>query len=244
VNYLDVCARSTVAGCADAAEVASGLRSVFAGQVIESVFEYACPSPAVGRWFILRMTVMTSPVRCVLVTHMNITRRKRAEQDLERRASQDPLTGLSNRAQFARRLAHALTSRPSRSGLPDVGVLYLDLDGFKPVNDTYGHGAGDEVLQTVAARLRQATRPNDTVARLGGDEFAVVAPRISANDLAGLIERIRQVLNEPFSVHGDPIHVGVSVGSYLAASGENPDDCVHRADQDMYAAKRLARLNV
>ena len=115
---------------------------------------------------------------------MNITRRVRAEQDLAHKAAHDPLTGLANRTMFhGRRRPPLSTGGPSRRGAraePDVGVLFLDLDGFKPVNDAYGHDAGDEVLLATAKRLCDQVRGMDTVARLGGDEFGIVAPRISS----------------------------------------------------------------
>ncbi len=238
VNYLAVCTRSAAAGCADAAAVAAGIRSVLAGDMVESDLEYPCPSPAVGRWFVLRITAISGSSPGALVSHLNISRRKMAEQDLERRATHDPLTGLANRALFARRLASALTPRAGRAPVPDVGLLYIDLDGFKPVNDTYGHAAGDEVLQAVAGRLGVLTRPQDTVARLGGDEFAILAPRVSPAGLRSLVARVTEVLSLPHTVHGDPVQVGASVGTYLAATGENPDDCLHHADEAMFAVKR------
>ncbi len=238
VNYLDVCARSAAAGCSDAHEVAAGLRAVLAGETVESDFEYPCPSPVVGRWFAMRMTPMPTPTLCAVISHSNITRRKSAEEDLERRASQDSLTGLGNRALFVQELERAMGEPRTRTPGAGVGLLFLDLDGFKPVNDTFGHAAGDEVLQTVADRLRRVTRPQDTVARLGGDEFVLVVPGISPGDLAGLVERTVQTLNEPHRVHGTTVTVGASVGSYLATPGEDPAECLERADQSMYAIKR------
>lgn len=238
VSYLDVCERAAAATCEDAGHVAAGLREVLAGQTVESDYEYPCPSPAVGRWFVLRMTPMLRPDPCLLVSHTNITRRKAAELDLEARASRDPLTGLGNRQMLVEQLAKALTVRPFRSASPDVGVLYLDLDGFKSVNDTYGHAAGDEVLQEVARRLTLATRPQDTVVRMGGDEFAVVASRITPGGQAGLVARIRADLLVPHLIHGHLVGVGASVGSYLATAGEDPRACLETADQSMYAEKR------
>jgi diguanylate cyclase (GGDEF)-like protein len=105
------------------------------------------------------------------------------------------------------------------------------------INDTYGHAAGDEVLQAVARRLDLATRPGDTTARLGGDEFAVVAPRISPEGLAGLVARLTIALTEPHLIHGNFLTVGASIGTYLATAGENAAASVHQADTSMYAAK-------
>jgi diguanylate cyclase (GGDEF)-like protein len=238
VSYLEVCERSARAGCSDAAEVVAGLRAVLAGEQVDSELQYPCPSPAVGRWYALRITAVAGDPPGLLVTHVNISRQKQAERELAQRAAQDSLTGLANRAGFTDQLTQALTSRTGRPPTADTGVVYLDLDGFKPVNDTYGHPAGDEVLQTVAARLRRTTRPQDTVARLGGDEFAVVADRITAEGLHGLVERLTSALAEPHRIHGREVSVRASVGSYLAVPGDSVAECVRRADLAMYAVKR------
>ncbi len=237
-NYLQVCSRSAAVGCADAAEALAGIRAVLLGRTLESVSEYACSSSTVDRWFALRVTRIDGWARHVLVSHTNITRQKLAQLDLERKASHDPLTGLANRAWLDRRLRSALTPRSGRPPRGDVGVLYLDLDRFKPVNDTYGHAAGDEVLQTVAARLRDLVRPQDTVARVGGDEFCVVTTRTTAEQLAAMADRVHQSLAQPYLVHGDLITVGASVGACMAVPGEDPAEALHRADLAMYAAKR------
>jgi len=239
VNYLDVCSRAAASGCADAAAVGAGLRAVLGGDTVESDLEYACPSPSVGRWFMLRITPLAGGGPSVLVSHVNISRQKLAEQEQERRASQDLLTGLANRTLLTKRLTAALTPRPGRGTDPSVGVLYIDLDGFKPVNDTFGHAAGDEVLQAVASRLRELVRSHDTVARLGGDEFALVAPRITADDLEQLVERVDRELSRPHLIHGWLVEVGASVGRWLAAPGEDAASCLQRADEAMYGAKRL-----
>lgn len=238
VNYLDVCARAAGAGCVDAAEVLAGLRAVLAGATVESDWEYACPSPTVGRWFTSRITPIGAPIGGAVVSHVNISRRKMSEQELAHRASHDPLTGLANRLLFTERLTEALRERPGRSETADVGLLYIDLDHFKPVNDTYGHDAGDEVLLTATHRLRSVVRRHDTVARLGGDEFAVCAPRIAAGRLARLADRIGVVLGEPHCVHGQEVRVGASIGTYLAGTNDTVPEALRLADQAMYAIKR------
>jgi diguanylate cyclase (GGDEF)-like protein len=241
VNYLDVCARSAANGCSDATAVAAGLRAVLSGDTVESDLEYPCPSETVSRWFALRVTSIPGPRPGLLVSHVNISRQKVAEQILERKASEDPLTGLANRALFNQRLTAAIASRSSRSPHSDVGLLYLDLDAFKPVNDTYGHAAGDEVLQTVAARLRRQARPQDTIARMGGDEFAIIVPRITAAGLEGLVDRIHAALTEPHPVHGALVRVGASIGSYLAGPDDTIAKAMHSADEAMYAVKHGRR---
>jgi diguanylate cyclase (GGDEF)-like protein len=239
VSYLGVCDRAAAAGCLDAAEVLVGLRSVLAGQTVESDQEYPCPSPSVGRWFTSRITAIGGPIGGALASHVNISRRKKSELELVHQALHDPLTGLANRVLFAEKLAEALTERPGRVRVPDVGLLYIDLDRFKPVNDSYGHNAGDEVLLNVAHRLGTQVRLQDTVGRLGGDEFAVCAPRINATTLSALASRIDKALAQPHRVHGRDVVVKGSIGVYLGAAGDVAAEALDSADQAMYAIKNL-----
>ena len=241
VNYLDLCTRSAEAGCQDARRAADGLRAVLAGDVVQRELEYPCPSPAVNRWFLLRITPLGGDLAGAVTSHVNITRRKMAEQALAHQAAHDSLTGLANRSLFADRLTSALTGRRSQASSTQVGLMYLDADGFKQINDTYGHDAGDEALLTIGHRLRSHVRPQDTVARLAGDEFAVVAPRISADGLDGLVGRVSTALSQPHLIHGHLVPVPVSIGSYLAAPGEASDTALRQADRAMYAAKRRTR---
>jgi len=208
---------------------------VLAGQTVQSELEYPCPSPAVGRWFLLRITRLAGPLPGAVVSHVNITRRKAAEEVVAHQAAHDPLTGLANRRLFGARLEAALARR---GGVRELGVLFLDLDGFKPVNDTYGHDAGDEVLLTAAHRLGTVAEPQDLVARLGGDEFAVLARRASPEALGSLCERVHEVLAEPHLVHGHLLNVPGSVGMTLAVAGEASPVVMRRADEAMYAVKQ------
>ena len=159
--------------------------------------------------------------------------------ELAHQASHDPLTGLANKALFAQKLAAALTGGVGRSPAGDVGVFYIDLDSFKPINDSFGHAAGDEVLQTVAYRLSKLVRPQDTVGRLGGDEFAVCAPRIDAAALATLASRIDRTLAGPHRVYGQDVVVKGSVGAYLGVAGDAAAAALDAADRAMYAVKNL-----
>ncbi|WP_375503033.1 diguanylate cyclase domain-containing protein [uncultured Jatrophihabitans sp.] len=243
VNYLAICARSAAAGCADAAAVADGIRTVLQGQTHHVELEYPCPSPAVSRWFLLRIAPLAPPAHGAVISHVNITRRKQAERELAHAAAHDPLTAVANRTLFTAKLTKALTPPNGRTARGGVGVLYLDLDGFKPVNDTFGHEAGDEVLLTTAQRLRQVVRPQDTVGRLGGDEFAVVAPRITADGLDALAARITAALHQPHLVHGQHVQVPASVGAHLALPGEAPAHALRQADRAMYAVKRSRRTS-
>jgi diguanylate cyclase (GGDEF)-like protein len=208
---------------------------------VHSEVEYPCPSPAVNRWFLLRITPLAGDVTGAVMSHVNITRRKMAEQALVHEAAHDPLTGLANRGLFADRLTAALTGRRSQVTATQVGLMFLDADGFKQINDTYGHEAGDEALLTIGHRLRSHVRPQDTVARLGGDEFAVTAPRISAAGLDGLSGRVRSALSQPHLIHGHLVPVPVSIGIHLTAPGESAGAALREADRAMYAAKRRTR---
>ena len=147
-------------------------------------------------------------------------------------ARHDPLTGLPNRTHLHARLAEAVAARAA------VSVLLLDLDRFKPVNDTHGHEAGDEVLRVVAERLRTAVRPGDLVARLGGDEFAVLVAE--GSDCALLAERLRALVASPIPVGDAVVCVGASVGSASSpADGTSPEVLLRSADDAMYRVKRL-----
>ena len=166
--------------------------------------------------------------------------------ELVRRASVDPLTGLLNRAAFARRVRDTLTSLSP--DLPDQtpALLLLDLDDFKTINDSLGHATGDELLRVVAERLQGCLEPGDLAARLGGDEFAVLVPEVA--DEAGAVargERLAAVLRTPVTVSGREVLARASVGVRLARGGdEDPERLLRDADMAMYAAKTAGRAGV
>jgi diguanylate cyclase (GGDEF)-like protein len=162
------------------------------------------------------------------------------EEQLHRQAFHDQLTGLANRALFINRAEHALDLH--RRDLRPVAVLFCDLDDFKTVNDTLGHGAGDELLIRVAERLRGTLRPGDTLARLGGDEFAVLLE--DGGEPASVGARLVQALHDPFTVNGIDISVRASVGlTQLMADESTPtlDVLLAHADIAMYSAKRAGK---
>ncbi|HEY7754222.1 MAG TPA: EAL domain-containing protein [Steroidobacteraceae bacterium] len=157
-----------------------------------------------------------------------------------RDALHDPLTGLANRALFLDRLQHALAAT-GRHRAP-VATVLLDLDGFKEINDSYGHAVGDELLVAVANRLTETVRSVDTVARLGGDEFALVIEDVDEQTKDQVIERVKRALETPFLIQGQPRQVGGSVGLALSRGNlDSPNDMLRRADMAMYAAKREGR---
>jgi diguanylate cyclase (GGDEF)-like protein len=162
--------------------------------------------------------------------------RKRAELELARLALQDPLTRLPNRSLFSDRLEHALVRLMRADG--KVGVLFIDLDGFKTINDRYGHAAGDLVLVQVADRLRDGLRGMDTLARLGGDEFTVLCEAIEdADEAVAIAGRLTGALAEPFLVEGSEELVSASVGIAIARALEDGGSVLRRADAAMYRAK-------
>ncbi|WP_051808322.1 GGDEF domain-containing protein [Actinoplanes subtropicus] len=158
---------------------------------------------------------------------------------VEGQATTDQLTGLANRRRFHDRWQAAL-----RDGVGPTALLYLDLDGFKPVNDGLGHDAGDAVLVAVAERLRTVVRAGDVVARLGGDEFAVILPWTGDDQAHALAQRIVEVLGEPFDAGARQVFIGASVGVVVAAQGADPEHELRRADAAMYAAKTSGRNRV
>ena len=164
-----------------------------------------------------------------------VREQERAQAQLAHQARHDPLTGLANRSELSDRLRRALPG----SGSP-VAVLYLDLDGFKEVNDVHGHDAGDTVLRAVARRLSAAVRESDLVVRLGGDEFVLLCPGVPADDAVHLAERIVRDIAEPVSFRGTLLTVGVSIGinAHVDRPGVGPDAVLRSADAAMYEAKR------
>jgi diguanylate cyclase (GGDEF)-like protein/PAS domain S-box-containing protein len=171
----------------------------------------------------------------------DITERKAAEAQIRFMANHDALTRLPNRALFRDRLEQALLW--ARRGDEQVAVLCLDVDRFKDVNDLRGHGAGDALLQQVAARLGAAIRESDTVARLGGDEFAIVQPGLSQpQGAAAFAERLVAAIAEPFDLGGEQMAIGVSIGIALfPADGADAETLLKNADTALYRAKSDGR---
>lgn len=152
-------------------------------------------------------------------------------------AAHDSLTGIPNRATFDRRLQECIdycTLHDTKAVL-----IYIDLDKFKPINDTYGHQAGDIVLKTVSKRLRQLVRTADTVARLGGDEFAILFEQCDPLKIDAIIKRVAVVVSEPIQVFDNTLSVGCSIGKVVCPDdGLHPEQLAHKADERMYRQKR------
>ena len=166
-------------------------------------------------------------------------------EELKQRAFLDPLTGLANRMLFEDRLKHALRrseradERINERPAEKLAVLFVDLDGFKPVNDSLGHAAGDQVLKEAALRLRVVARDSDTVARIGGDEFVLLMEDVaSLADSVTLARRLVEAIARPFEVGGRPVGISASVGIVVYPDHGTGDKLVAHADAAMYSAKR------
>jgi diguanylate cyclase (GGDEF)-like protein/PAS domain S-box-containing protein len=186
----------------------------------------------------------TGVVESISSISRDITDRLAMEEQLTRLALHDSLTGLPNRRLFFDRLDVAL-ARAQRTGAP-VGVLFVDVDDFKSINDTMGHEAGDTVLVEVARRLVECVRPSDTVCRLGGDEFSVLCEHVGDEQgVATLGQRLGRRVAEPIDIGGTDVRVTVSVGVVTATSvPEGPERLLHLADAAMYDAKRRGKGGV
>jgi diguanylate cyclase (GGDEF)-like protein len=174
---------------------------------------------------------------------LDVSARREFADRLTHQALHDDLTGLPNRVLLRERLEHSL-AMSVRSGRT-VGVVFIDLDHFKTVNDSLGHSAGDTVIRTVAERLAAGVRPSDTVARVGGDEFVVCIPDgDGAEQAADIANRLLVALNEPITLPGRPIMISASAGIALSGAHDTADDLVRKSDTAMYAAKTRGRGRV
>jgi diguanylate cyclase (GGDEF)-like protein/PAS domain S-box-containing protein len=179
-------------------------------------------------------------IRGIVFNARDISERVRLEEQLTRQAFHDGLTGMANRALFRDRLEQALARSERSSGV--LALLLVDLDGFKQVNDSLGHDAGDQLLQAVAERFAAEIRPSDTLARLGGDEFAVLVDGGHQADAIAVAGRLLSALAEPVWIAGRELSVGASIGIALHPGGAGrSEELLRHADVAMYAAKEAGR---
>lgn len=178
----------------------------------------------------------------LLLNSRDVTERVRLQAQLQHNAEHDPLTDLPNRALFTARVRQALGGR--RSGDPGTAVLFIDLDGFKAVNDTIGHQAGDELLVQAGRRLQDSVRAGDTAARLGGDEFAALIMGDGTRDQGAreyqvheIADRLRLTLSQPYRIGPSEVRVAASIGVAFAEPAISPTDLMRNADLAMYRAK-------
>ena len=208
------------------------------GSEREATLGYALPDGG-WAWYATKAgpLTLTDGTIGTVVTCDDVTDRRLLEEELRTAALVDPLTGLDNRRALSAALDDAQELRARAGG--DVGLLFVDLDGFKTVNDTFGHDAGDRVLVETGTRLAAATRSVDRVCRVGGDEFAVLcAPIDGAEGLQELVTRIRSLPPRPVFVQGQALAVHASVGAVLVEPGDRLDQALLRADIAMYDHKR------
>lgn len=196
-----------------------------------------------GSWRTCEVTVtnrLEDPaVRGVVATCRDVTERAEAAARLAYRADHDQLTGLPNRVVFGERLERAVADSDGSGGR--CALLFVDLDEFKQVNDTLGHGVGDDLLVAVARRLRASIRPSDTLCRLGGDEFVIIAEGAASPAVAQAIaERVRRCLAAPLDAGGQRLEVSCSIGVALS-DGRPPAELLRAADTALYRAKQAGR---
>jgi diguanylate cyclase (GGDEF)-like protein/PAS domain S-box-containing protein len=197
-----------------------------------------------GRWlqFEVHFTDLVDDehVGGLVLNSRDISERKAFEEQLSHQAFHDPVTGLANRALFADRVGHALAVT-RRSGV-QLGVMFIDLDDFKTVNDSLGHQAGDSVLVEVARRLEEAVRPSDTVARFGGDEFAILVDEVGSSDEAAMVaDRVLAALELPLELDGKSVYQRASIGICMSDEDlrdQDAEEFLRNADLAMYMAKR------
>lgn len=178
----------------------------------------------------------------IIVMLADITERRQSEEQLAYAATHDPLTGVLNRSAFADRLTHALARRFAPGA---VAVLFLDLDRFKAVNDTYGHPAGDALLIEIAGRLNAATREADTVARLGGDEFVVLCEDLrDPQEALEIAQRVAALVEQPVELNNNVASVGASIGIAIADTEHTAEILMRNSDAAVYRAKQRGRSRV
>ncbi|HEY9440661.1 MAG TPA: EAL domain-containing protein [Streptomyces sp.] len=244
------------------AELASIIHPDDRGRVIHEVRRFLAAPPrdkpttriecrfrsGTGDWLNVESTVNRHQGG-LLLNSRDVTERVRLQAQLQHNAEHDPLTDLPNRALFTDRVRQALHGR--RTGDPGTAVLFIDLDGFKAVNDTIGHLAGDELLVQAARRLQESVRTADTAARLGGDEFAALIVGGGTHDRSArkrqvheIADRLRLTLSQPYRIGGSEVRVAASIGVAFAEPGITPTDLMRNADLAMYRAKAAGKDRV
>src|SRR3712207_1479351 len=237
-------AATTVHGDAEGWALVRSLRALARGERSAVAVDREVPSPSDSRprWYHIQASRVGARGH-VVVTHTDMTARVLAERTSAWRARHDHLTDLPNRAH----LHELIDAELQGPGVAPLAVLFLDVDGFKDVNDSLGHEAGDDLLRQLAERLSGCTRADDTVGRLGGDEFVVLCRDCDEDDAQALAQRFREAFDRPFALAGRTARLSASIG-IATTDGTDPDlrsmDLVRDADLAMYAAKASGRNRV
>lgn len=243
--YFEACQAVSLGDGKFATDVEPGLREVLSGAQESFEIEYPCHTPAEPRYYLLRISAIPAEAgRAALCAHVDITRRKLAEMELHRETRKlreqsmtDPLTNLRNRRALELIGQQYWSNAQRRGGV--LAVVFFDLDGFKPINDNFGHQEGDRVLCFVADYLRATFRESDVIARVGGDEFVVLAWMADAQDLDKIKARLK-TRHTMTTASGDVYEVGMSVG-YAVHDPKAEGDLlalISHADTAMYANKK------
>jgi diguanylate cyclase (GGDEF)-like protein len=241
-NYVEMCQGALGAGSPEAHLVGEAIRRVLDGEKESFAIEYQCPSPSDWQWFSLTVTPLADNGRNgAIVMHLDITDRKRVALELAHSAQHDFLTELPNRMLLQDRIRQAISLAPRHQ--TKLAVLFLDLDGFKHINDSLGHSAGDKLLRSVARRLVECVRSSDTVSRQGGDEFVVLLSEVGhPEDPAIAARRILQAVTKPHSIDEHELHISTSIGvSVYPEDGLDAETLIENADTAMYQAKKHGR---
>ena len=244
-NYLVACRSMAHAEAADAGQMTAeqGIRAVLSGQLPRFYIELPHHTAALRSWCSMSVTPMAQGEhRGAVVSLEDISERVEAQNQVLALAFYDPLTGLPNRRLVSERLALELTR--ARRTQTRLAALFIDLDQFKPVNDTLGHEVGDWLLQAVARRIQVCLRASDTAGRLGGDEFVALLPDLPHADAAlGVAEKIRLALADEFiTEQGVVLHISASIGVALYPDhAQTEKDLLRLGDEAMYHAKKSGR---
>jgi diguanylate cyclase (GGDEF)-like protein len=220
----------------DMRAISAGLRALARGEQETFAHDYVFTAGQARRWYRLQAARVDDTGQ-VVATHTDISARVRDQEALIWQATHDDLTGLPNRGRLLQLTGDALADDPTRTAL-----LFLDLDGFKTVNDSLGHAVGDELLREVGARLAAQVRPDDAVGRLGGDQFLVLARRCDLSEAAALAFRLQQSFVQPFVGEGISVPLSASIGVAVGQPGQRQaHQLLSDADAAAYAAKGSGR---
>lgn len=180
-------------------------------------------------------------VEYLMAVGMDVTEQRKEKHLLENMAHHDALTELHNRAFFDRRLPEDMLHAAQAGN--SLALFYIDLDGFKPVNDQYGHEMGDAVLREVAMRLRKGLRQNDIVCRIGGDEFALILPGVTSDeDASAIAQQMITSISQPYAIDGHMLQLGASIGvAFMGSAMQDAHELVRKADVAMYLAKQSGK---